>query len=97
MNIALEKFGNTLVFRDRGKEAFSALEPNLKDVPATENVIVDFSNVLTFSPSWGDEFLSPLFVKYGNNLKLANTSNSSVLATLDILKQTKGFEFNLTN
>lgn len=97
MNIALSKFGNTLVFRDRGKEAFSALETTIKDVPSSEQVVIDFSNVLTFSPSWGDEFLSPLHEKYGQNLQLANTSNSSVQATLDILKKTKGFEFNVIN
>ena len=97
MEIKLVKFGNTLVFRDRGREAFTAFEPEIRSIPESTGVIIDFSEVLTFSPSWGDEFLSPLFKKYGDKLVLKNTSNSSVKATLDILEQTKGFKFNVAS
>lgn len=96
MEIKIVKFGNTLVFRDRGREAFNVLEPQLKDVTDSENITLDFIDVLTLSPSWGDEVISPLSKKYGDKLLLKNTSNSSIKATLDILKKTnKEFKFNI--
>jgi hypothetical protein len=94
MNIELKKFGTTLISRQTGREAFSALQPFLKDVKKNETVEVDFDGVLTFSPSWGDEFLTPLLSAYGERLILKNTSNPSVQATLDILEQTIGKGFS---
>ncbi|MCL5010998.1 MAG: DUF4325 domain-containing protein [Patescibacteria group bacterium] len=93
MIIELKKFGTTLISRQTGREAFSALQPFLKDVKENEMVKVDFTGVLTFSPSWGDEFLTPLLNTYGERLTLRNTSNPSVQATLDILEQTTGKNF----
>ena len=94
MVIELKKFGTTLLSRQTGREAFSALQPLLKDVKENENIEVDFDGVLTFSPSWGDEFLTPLLNKYGDRLILKNTSNPSVQATLDILQKISGKNFS---
>jgi len=69
------------------------LQSLLRDVKADEIVEIDFDNVLTFSPSWGDEFLTPLLNKYGNRLILKDTSNPSVQATLDILEKIIGKKF----
>ena len=87
MIISLEKFGTTLISRQTGREAFAAFKPSLGSVSANENVEVDFNGVITFSPSWGDEFLTPLLRKYENRLILKNTQNPSVKATLEILEQ----------
>lgn len=94
MNIELRKFGTTLISRQTGREAFLALQPFLKDVKGDEMVEVDFDGVLTFSPSWGDEFLTPLLNTYGERMILKNTSNPSVQATLDILEKTIGKNFS---
>lgn len=94
MVIELKKFGTTLISRQTGREAFSALQPLLKDVKENENLEIDFDGVLTFSPSWGDEFLTPLLNTYGERLILKNTSNLSVQATLDILQKTIGKNFS---
>ncbi|MFH1657137.1 MAG: hypothetical protein ABH919_01605 [bacterium] len=94
MIIELKKFGTTLISRQTGREAFSALQPFLKDVKEDEMLEVDFDGVLTFSPSWGDEFLTPLLIAYGERLVLKNTSNLSVQATLDILEKTIGKNFS---
>ena len=94
MNIQLKKFGTTLISRQTGREAFSALQPFLKDVKENEIIEVDFDGVLTFSPSWGDEFLTPLLNTYGERLILKNTSNPSVQATLDMLEKTIGKNFS---
>ena len=64
MNIELKKFGTTLISRQTGREAFSALQPFLSGVKDDEVIKVDFDGILTFSPSWGDEFLTPLLNTY---------------------------------
>ncbi len=87
MNIALKKFGTTLVSRQNGREAFAALQPQLSSLDKNENLKLDFEEVVTFSPSWGDEFLSPLLKQYGTRLILLNTNNPSVEATLELLNE----------
>ena len=93
MIIELKKFGTTLISRQTGREAFSALQSLLRDVKADEIVEINFDSILTFSPSWGDEFLTPLLNKYGNRLILKDTSNPSVQATLDMLEKIIGKKF----
>ncbi len=97
MIIELKKFGTTLISRQTGREAFSALQSLLKDVSDSENIEIDFEGVLTFSPSWGDEFLTPLLNIYGERLVLKNTKNPSVKATLEILQKTTNKAFNIIN
>lgn len=97
MEVKLVKFGTTLVFRDRGREAFKVFEPGLKALHDNENLEIDFSGVLTFSPSWGDEFICPLFQRYGDRLVLKNTQNSSVVATLSILAEINNYKFNIAS
>ena len=58
---------------------------------------VDFDGVITFTPSWGDEFLTPLLNRFKNNLLLLNTKNPSVQATLDILQQIGGVKYTLVS
>jgi hypothetical protein len=92
MLIELKKFGNLLTSRQLGKESLAALASQLPK-ENTEKIIVDFLEVTTFSPSWGDEFLSPLQQKYQNNLLLKNTDNPSVKATIEILEETNKVKF----
>jgi len=90
MTIYLEKFGTTLNGRQFGRESLAAFRPSLKNVKKDEKVIVDFEGVITFTPSWGDEFLSPLLDEFGEKLILKNTENSSVQATLKLLEEIHG-------
>ncbi len=83
--IEIKKFGTTLVSRPSGKEAWLAFQPALKDVSDTEEVIVDFKDVLVLTPSWADEFLTPLRSRFGDRVGLTNTENASIKATLTIL------------
>ena len=94
MRIALKKFGTTLTSRQAGSEAAKAFQPTLRELKSAENLEIDFDGVLTFAPSWGDEFLSPLLKKYGGNITLLHTENPSVQATLKILKQINGKGFS---
>lgn len=85
MTIDLKKFGTMLVSRPSGKEAWLAFQPTLKDVPDTEEIIVDFKEVLVLTPSWADEFLTPLRSRFDGRVKLLNIDNASIEATLAIL------------
>jgi len=93
MTIFLKKFGTTLNGRQFGKESFAAFNPSLKDVKDDEKIIVDFEGVVTFTPSWGDEFLGPLLKRFGERLTLKNTENPSVQATLKLLGKIYGKDF----
>ena len=96
MKLQLEKFGKTLISRELGSEAFKALQPTLRELPEDEELEIDFSGVLTLSPSWADEFLSPLLNQLGDKLILLPSDNLSVPATLKILQEAnkKKFKFS---
>ena len=87
MKIYLKKFGTTLISRQAGNESFRAIQPTLSDLKDSDNLEVDFEGVVTFSPSWGDEFLTPLRQRYQERLILLHTENPSVQATLDLLEK----------
>lgn len=95
MRIELKKFGTTLVSRQNGREAFAAFQPQLAALNENENLELDFEGVITFSPSWGDEFLSPLLKIYNSRLVLMNTDNLSVKATLELLEKIHQVYFNV--
>ena len=85
MNIQIHKFGTTLVSRPAGKEAWLAFQPSLEHIAEGEKVVVDFQDVTVLTPSWADEFLTPLYSRFGKQVKLLHTTNPSVMATLSIL------------
>jgi len=87
MKLQLEKFGKTLISRELGSEALKAFQPTWRDLPQDEDLEIDFSGVLTLSPSWADEFLSPLLNQLGDKLILLPSDNLSVMATLRILQE----------
>ena len=80
--IQLKKFGNVLISRPLGQEAFNAIRPQLNpEIP----VAIDFDDVLTITPSWLDEFLTQLTNFNQGKVELLPTKNPSVLATLPVL------------
>ena len=87
MKIDLSKFGKTLISRELGSEAFRAFQPTLRELPAGEELEIDFLGVLTLSPSWADEFLTPLLNQLNEKLILLPSDNLSVQATLKILQE----------
>ena len=95
MKLQLEKFGKTLISRELGSEAFKAFQPTLRDLPKNEDLEIDFSGVLTLSPSWADEFLSPLLNQLDDKLILLPSDNLSVIATLRILQEANKRPFKI--
>jgi hypothetical protein len=95
MIIELKKFGTTLSSRNDGRESFQAIQPGLKEMADGEELIINFSGVNTFSPSWGDEVIFSLFKKYDSKLILMNTENKSVEETLKLLEEINNVKFNM--
>ena len=93
MTIIVTKFGTILTSRQAGKEAYAAFLPLLMNVDAQEQVLVDFDGVNAFSPSWGDEFLTPLQKMFGDRLTLKNISNPSVALTIKMLQKINNAPF----
>lgn len=87
MIIYLKKFGTALISRQTGREAFAALQSRLQDLADKENIEIDFEGVITFSPSWADEFLTPLLQTYGQRINMLHLGNPSVQATLELLNK----------
>lgn len=95
MKIELKKFGTTLISRQNGREAFAAFQSQLSVLSDKEKLEIDFEGVITFSPSWGDEFLTPLVKQYGSRVSFINTGNLSVKATLELLEQINQISFEI--
>ena len=85
MRIELKKFGKVLTSRPTGKEAFAAIRPTLD--PNADAVEIDFTGVISLSPSWADEFFTALKNMYGNRIKYLPTDNPSVIETFKILEE----------
>jgi len=95
MKLQLEKFGKTLISRELGSEAFKAFKSTLSELSKDEDLEIDFSGILTLSPSWADEFLTPLFNQLGDSLILLPSDNLSVHATLRILQEVNKRKFKM--
>lgn len=93
MIINIIKFGSVLTSRQAGKEAYLAFSPTLSSLDDKEEITVDFSDVSTFAPSWGDEFLTPLQKRFGDRITLINTQNPSVSLTISTLERANSLEF----
>ncbi len=87
MKIEIKKYGDKLVSRPSGREAFLAMESYiLKDLPKNESIEIDFSGVKALTPSWADEVITKIAEKF-ENVKLLNTENATVQATLKTLRE----------
>ena len=73
--------------RPAGREAYLALSAYLtKGVDRQELLEIDFDGVKVLTPSWADEVITKLAQEF-SNIKLLNTQNSTVQATLKTLRE----------
>ncbi len=97
MKVDMSSFGEMLMSRPAGKEAFlgasAYIFSNLKE---DEIIQLDFSNVKVLAPSWADEFITGIKSKFKTKIEYLNTDNESVKASLktvlepiDVLKYKK--------
>lgn len=88
MLIDMRKIGLKLDSRPSGREAFLAMQPTLRTIKDGETLTLDFSGVELLTPSFEDEFVTPLIEAYGKRVELQNTqSNASVRETLAFLAE----------
>ncbi len=86
MTLSIGKFGEVLMSRPAGKDAFLLAKAYiLNNMQKDDEIILDFNDVKVLTPSWADEFISGIKSTYPNKLSVVNTSNESVKASLDIL------------
>ena len=85
MRLELKKFGTVLTSRPSGKEAYLAAKAYTLPKDVTEKIEVDFSGVEVLTPSWADEFITPLLADFGDKVTLLPSSNASVKAALEII------------
>lgn len=92
MLIELKKFGEVLTSRPAGREAYLAMQAyTIKGLNKDELIEIDFSGVKVLAPSWADEVITKIVENF-KNVKLLNTENSSVQATLETLRKYSGFK-----
>ena len=92
MRIEIKKFGDKLVSRPAGRKAYLALNSYiLKDLQENELVEIDFFDVKALTPSWADEVVTKIAERF-KNVKLLNTENTTVQATLKILREFSGLK-----
>jgi len=87
MRIELKKFGEILVSRPAGKEAFLAMSAYLtKGLSENEIIEIDFSGIKVLTPSWADEVITKIKKKF-KKVEFLNTDNPTVKATLETLQK----------
>lgn len=87
MKIEIKKFGDKLVSRPAGREAFLALESyQLNNLPADEIIEIDFEGVKALTPSWADEVITKIADRF-KNVKLLHTESITIQATLKTLRE----------
>ena len=88
MRLDLKKFGTILISRPAGREAWlSAQAYLLRGKKADEKIEVDFGGVEVLSPSWADEFISPLMSAYRGKVFLFPSGNASVNESLEFVNK----------
>lgn len=94
MRIELKKFGDVLVSRPAGHEAYLAMSAYItKDIPKEEEIIIDFAGIKVLTPSWADEVITKLAENH--LLKAENADNSTVRATLKTLAEYSGVKIDV--
>lgn len=84
MKIDLKKFGEILVSRPSGREAYLAMSAYVtKDLKESDEIIIDFAGVKVLAPSWADEVISKL--AQNHQVRFENADNPTVQATLKTL------------
>lgn len=83
MILSISKFGEVLMSRPSGKDAFLMAKAYiLNTLTQNDEITLDFANVKVLTPSWADEFITGLKSNYSNKILFINTTNESVDASL---------------
>ena len=87
MTLAIHNFGDILMSRPAGKEAFSMAKAYILGTPdKNEKITLDFKDVKVLAPSWADEFITNLKATFPNPIEFLNTENESVSQSLKFVE-----------
>lgn len=87
MKIEIRKFGELLVSRPAGREAFLVMKSYLKPADAAEPIELDFAGVQVMTPSWLDEVLQGLKAEYGERVRCLPSDNPTVIESLKAIRE----------
>jgi len=83
MVVNISNFGDMLISRPAGREAFLMAKAYVfREINKNENIILDFNGIKVLTPSWAGEFILGLKTEFGNEVQYINTENPSVKASL---------------
>lgn len=86
MTVHMIKFGDILISRPAGRDAFLAARAYVfTDSIGPDSIILDFKGVKVLAPSWGDEFVMGLRSLYQNRIEAANIDSPAVKAALKVV------------
>lgn len=87
MKLEMKKFGELLISRPAGREAFLAASAYLLSPPPKEGETIElnFEGVKVLAPSWLDEFVSGLKEKFKNPVKVLPCQNPSVTESVKVI------------
>ncbi len=81
-----------LVSRPAGREAYLVMSAYIiRGVPRTTHIEIDFIGVKVLAPGWADEVVTKLAEEFPH-VTISHTTNSSVKATLDTLREYSGLK-----
>ena len=89
MTIKLQKFGDMLISRPSGREAYLSAKAYL--ITEKDDLIeLNFDGVKVLTPSWIDEFLNLLKKDYPRvKIKFLSSTNLTVIASLKAIEETE--------
>jgi len=87
MIVRISNFGDVLMSRPAGREAFLMAKAYVFKEVANDEIILDFDSVKVLAPSWADEFITGIKAEYPNTIQYVNTENPSVTASLKAVLQ----------
>jgi len=88
MVVSMINFGDVLISRPAGREAFLMAKAYVfNEIKDNDDITLDFNEVKVLAPSWADEFISGMKSTYANNVQYVNTENPSVKASLKTVTQ----------
>jgi len=83
MTVDINNFGDILLSRPAGREAFLMAKAYVfRGINENEDIILDFGKIKVLTPSWADEFITGIKSEYANTVQYLNTENPSVKASL---------------
>lgn len=87
MKIKIRKFGDLLVSRPAGREAYLVMKSYMKPTSETEPIELDFTGVQVMTPSWLDEVLQGLKAEYGDRVHCLPSDNPTVIESLKAIQE----------